>query len=282
MNKHQLDRLFEEKLAAVQQEPSDKAKARFDQLMAQKHKKPVWIWWQVAAAVVVLGISTVTYLSWPEGDGGPLTADLPAITSDQVASHDEPAVSDTGLERGTDQPDHNTIDTREGVTPDPIPAALAVKDQKAETPAANPSDVLHTTSKDDVGVVSTIAVADSQPQEQLPAQNSEADASLLDEEADLELSQDIAVAINEPANEGATKKKRLPVTIIYKSSNAQESLVAMQVIRDDVDSLVDDRSNSLKSILQNAGNGALLAEFKKAKEDLLNLDLPLKTKKVEN
>lgn len=282
MNKHQLDRLFEEKLGAVQQEPSDKAKASFDQLLAQKHKKPVLIWWQIAAAVLLLGVSTVTYLSWPAGDGQPMRADLPekatdpiATTTDPVAeTADSPAIiPDREVEETTDPVEMSVPQTQ---------VTLAANQENSEEQSA-PSDVTPTVPNvnDIAEAASTIAVADNNEKETEVSQTEVGENIETTGALDVELSTEVAIAANEPTAEEVPKRKRLPVTIIYKSSSADQSLVAMQDIRDDVDTL-SGSDNSLKSILQNAGNGSLFAEFKKAKEDLFNLDIPLKTKKVEN
>lgn len=283
MNKHQIDRLFEEKLGAAQQEPSDKAKARFDQLLAQKHKKPVLIWWRVAAALLLLAVSTVTYLSWPAGEEQPMTADLPEIATDPIAtttdpvaeSADSPAViPDREVEETTDDPVKMSVPQTQ--------VTLAANQETLEEQSA-PSDVMPTVPNvnDIAEVASTIAVAGNNEKEPEESQTEAAGNIETTEALSVELSTEVAIAANEPAAEEVPKKKRLPVTIIYKSSSADQSLVAMQDIRDDVDTL-SGSDNSLKSILQNAGNGSLFAEFKKAKEDLFNLDIPLKTKKVEN
>ncbi|MEQ9299826.1 MAG: hypothetical protein RIF33_14730 [Cyclobacteriaceae bacterium] len=283
MNKHQLDRLFEEKLGAVQQEPSDKAKASFDQLLAQKHKKPVLIWWRVAAAVLLLAVSTVTYLSWPAGDRQPMTADLPEIATDPIATTTDPVAE--SADSPAIIPDREVGETTEPIemrVPQTLVTLAANEETSEEQPA--PSDVTPAVSNvtDIAEVASTIAVADNNEKEPEVSQTGVAENIESTEALSVELSTEVAIAANEPAAEEAPKKKRLPVTIIYKSSSADQSLIAMQDIRDDVDTLSSEGDNSLKSILQNAGNGSLFAEFKKAKEDLFNLDIPLKTKKVEN
>ncbi len=310
MNKHPLDRLFEEKLGTVQQEPSDKAKARFDQLLAQKHKKPVLIWWQVAAAVLLLGVSTVAYLNWPAGQEQPLTADLPEKAPQLAESTSEDAKNAGEFDSGASNNDINasenditaigndknalenrsialendknadendkTVLNSPVITHDPATAIAVAEESDAEQDTQPLQTGLDARADDN------IAVADNNENEPEVISTDEAENRATTDPLDLELATEVAVATNEPAAEEAPKKKRMPVTIIYKSSNADQSLIAMQDIRDDVDTLSAESGNSLKSILQNAGNGSLLAEFKKAKEDLFNLDIPLKTKKVEN
>ncbi|MEQ8711654.1 MAG: hypothetical protein RIC80_01485 [Cyclobacteriaceae bacterium] len=313
MNKHPLDRLFEEKLEPVQQEPSDKAKARFDQLLAQKHKKPVLIWWQVAAAVLLLGVSTVAYLNWPAGQEQPLTADLPEKAPQLAESTSEDAKNAGEFDSGASNNninasenditaignDKNALENRSialendknadenGKTA--LNSPTIASDPSTAIAVAEESDAVDTDADQDTQPLQTgldamaddnIAVADNNENEPEVISTNEAEnRATIDP---LDLATEVAVATNEPVAEEAPKKKRMPVTIIYKSSNADQSLVAMQDIRDDVDTLSAESGNSLKSILQNAGNGSLLAEFKKAKEDLFNLDIPLKTKKVEN
>lgn len=315
MNKHQLDRLFEEKLGAVQQEPSDKAKARFDQLLAQKHKKPVLIWWQVAAAVLLLAVSTVAYLNWPAGQEQPLTADLPEKATQLAESTSDDDINADGFDSGASKNDQtaseNDITAIENDKTALENRAIALEndtnasendktERNSLTVANNPMTSIAVVEKNDAADVEAeqdtqalqtdldavtdgnIAVADNNENAPEVTAEEESTASISTQELEEALDSKVALAVNEPKAVEAPKKKRLPVTIIYKSSNADQSLVAMQDIRDDVDSLADERSNSLKSILQNAGNGSILAEFKKAKEDLFNLDIPLKTKKVEN
>ncbi len=315
MNKHPLDRLFEEKLGAVQQEPSDKAKARFDQLLAQKHKKPVLIWWQVAAAVLLLGVSTVTYLNWPASQEQPLTADLPEKAPQLAEGTSEDATNAEKFDSGASNNDINAPEndlTAIGNDKNALEnRSIALEndknaDENDKTALNNPtiasdpstaiavaeeSDAVDRDAEQDTQPLQTgldamaddnIAVADNNENEPEVISSDEPENRATTDPLDLELATEVAVATNEPTDEEAPKKKRMPVTIIYKSSNADQSLIAMQDIRDDVDTLSAESGNSLKSILQNAGNGSLLAEFKKAKEDLFNLDIPLKTKKVEN
>ena len=282
MNKHQLDRLFEEKLGAVQQEPSDKAKARFDQLLAQKHKRPVLIWWQVAAAVLLLGVSTITYLCWPAGDEQPLTADLPVITTDPIATSADPVTATPDSPELIPDREDEVTPAAEVINIQQTQPALAMNEEPREEETDQEDAIATLPIVNNLAAATTIAVAENKEMEADRTPTEEAENIGTTDELDVELSTEVAIAANVPATEEAPKKKRLPVTIIYKSSSADQSLIAMQDIRDDVDSLADQHSNSLKSILQNAGDGSLFAEFKKVKEDLFNLDIPLKSKKLEN
>lgn len=321
MNKHPLDRLFEEKLGGVQQQPSDKAKARFDQLLVQKHKKPVLVWWQVAAAVLLLGVSTVAYLNWPAGEQ-PLTADLPenapqlaegTAETDQNAGDNDAGISNNdvnaseidktafknditaiendknasnnrknALENGKTAVEQDKTPLDHSTVIDEPTTAIAVAEETAAPDAEAEKDTQPLSPGMDALTDDNTAVADNKEKEPEAINTDEAEDQGTIDVRELELTTEVAVAANESPIEESAKKKRLPVTIIYKSSNADQSLIAMQDIRDDVDTLSAESGNSLKSILQSAGNGSLFAELKKAKEDLFNLDIPLKTKKVEN
>jgi hypothetical protein len=159
--------------------------------------------------------------------------------------------------------------------------ALAVNEETNQEETKQIEALATLPTGNDIADATTIAVAENSEKETERVPIEEAKTIVTADELNEALSAEVLIADNESPVE-APKKKRLPVTIIYKSSSADRSLIAFQDIRNDVDSLSDGRSNSLKSILQNAGNGSLLAEIKKAKEDLFNLDIPLKSKKVEN
>ena len=309
MKKHQIDRLFEDKLANHAQEPSAKAQARFDELLAKKHKKPVIIWWQVAAAVALLAVSTFAYLNRTGEEQ--LTADLPENTPQSVEEHTDPATTIDETNNGSlmNEPvekdgikpinnesmiaetdvsapdskenienDNNTIHQNLTLLNDPS-TAIAVVEQKVvkaeiESKAGPSPTGIEEITRDH------IAVADHTTEQ--VEENVDSD-EIIEMTADLPGS-DIAVAVNEtPAVAPATvpAKKRLPVTIIYKSSNADPTLIAMQDIRSDVDSLANERDNPLKSILLN-NDRSLLAELRKAKQDLFNLDFQIKSKKANN
>ncbi|GEM_PF-7132313 len=308
MKKHQIDRLFEDKLANHAQEPSAKAQARFDELLAKKHKKPVIIWWQVAAAVALLAMSTFAYLNWKGEEQ--LTADLPENTPQLVEENVDPAtardetndgalinesVEEEGVKPNINEPmiaetdvsapdseknigNNNAISQNLKLINDPSQAIAVVKEKvvqdEVESEAEPSSTAIEEIASDH------ITVADNTT-EQL--EENVDSGEIIEMTADLSES-DIAVAINETpeaAPASVPAKKRLPVTIIYKSSNADPSLIAMQDIRSDVDSLANERDNSLKSILLSSDR-SLLAELRKAKQDLFNLDFQTKSKKANN
>ena len=120
-------------------------------------------------------------------------------------------------------------------------------------------------------------------EEVLVAENEETSAEVMVPETldQLEEEMESAIAVVETNTDPQPEKKRLPVTIIYKSASASADLIAMQEIREDVDSLNDD-SGSLLSSFQNPNGQSLLADLRQVKDELFSLDIPAKSKKVDN
>lgn len=274
MNKHQIDRLFEEKLANHAQEPSAKAQARFEELLAKKHKKPVVIWWQVAAAVTLLAVSTFAYLNWTGEEQ--LIADLPENTPQVTEGTSTPAEA---IDEVNDEPvSAESIDEEvvESINVEPM---LAEANDSGSVEAA--IDDESRAAIDQAPIINTPSTAIALAEEDETPDETGLEEEILPTGIE-EIAQDnIAVAVNETP-EAAPVKKRLPVTIIYKAAGADASLIAMEEIRGDVDSLASERDNSLMSILQNSGDRSLLAELRKAKQDLFNLDFQTKSKKANN
>lgn len=58
------DKLFREKLARHEVSPGVETWARLEAALDKKDKRAGIIWWQMAAAVVVLALATGLYLAW--------------------------------------------------------------------------------------------------------------------------------------------------------------------------------------------------------------------------
>lgn len=274
MKESNIDRLFKNKLEHQSQEPSDDAKAKFYALVDKKEKKAVWMWWQIAAAVLVLAISSIILWQYQSQPTNELVSQAPK--NEVPSGNGNPTIA----QNESSEEAANEIDStkpEETKVPEPVVGDEPMVAQLNTEPEAEQEIEMQSQEDGDtkqpelriekLDVV--VAVEDSTLLK--PIQNIALDSAALDKS--------MLAEVEEPTN---TEKKRLPVTIIYKSSKADDSFIAMQQFQEDIDSLENDQSKSLRSIIQTAANSSLISELRNAKNDILKLDIPQLNKKANN
>ncbi len=268
MKESNIDRLFKNKLEHQPQEPSDDAKAKFYALVDKKEKKAAWVWWQIAAAVLVLAISSIILWQYQSQPTNHLVSQAPK--NEVPSGNGNPTIAQNESS-GEAANEIDSTKPEETKLQEPMVAQLNTEteaEQEIEMQSQEDGDTKQPEPRiEKLDVV--VAMEDSTLLK--PIQNIALDSAALDKS--------MLADVEETTN---TEKKRLPVTIIYKSSKADDSFIAMQQFQEDIDSLENDQSKSLRSIIQTAANSSLISELRNAKNDILKLDIPQLNKKANN
>lgn len=272
MSKSKIDRLFQTKLEHQEIEPSQQARDKFHALIDKRAKKSAIIWGRAAAAVLLIAISGLVYWKFqPNSDTNSLANQPMEELNTPLANND--ALNSDSIQKENKM--NNSSETEGQINNQNAEEFLAQTDaDKKNTPPGQPGgEASIVEAKTNAIKINTdpVAIATIETKEELD------DPDIIEIES---LKENTMIAGLEAASK--PEKKRLPVTIIYKSSKADDSFVAMEQFQDDLDSLEDDQSKPLGSIIQTAANSSIISELRNAKNDLLKLDIPAKTRKANN
>lgn len=257
MSKNNLDKIFRNKLADMQVAPSESAAAKFESALARKHKKPI-MWWQIAAAVAVLGVATITWYGWQGSES--TNTGLAEIEPSEVlktidkpltlAQNDNGEISTSSIDENQSLSSTSVVSTNENEVPALKKAASTnVKPKVDQKPAAKETDPL--------------LLAENQPNEIIEVAP-----------AEVIIIEEVAIAkLDNTAEEPASKI--VPIITITYIPTSHEPTVATTTDG-------DQERPSFKSILLAASNVALMAELREAKDGLLSSPFSLKNRKVKN
>jgi hypothetical protein len=270
---NKIDKFFKNKVESASVEPSTNASAKFDALLKQKNKKPLFAWWQIAASVALLLASIVYLVILDSNESSNNMADAPVIQS-------QPEIMDKPV--ATIESQVNDIETTDRDLPKEIIENKIVD--------ATPTELAASTTQESkkANVQKTIAPYNTplQPKEiqqktmiaSTPTVNEAEDLVDL-QKKEIEVIESILVATNE---ENSNKKKKIvPITITY-TPTPSSTLVANNETEEEAEDEKKEEKPTFKSILIAASNVALMAEIRGAKDDLINSTFSSKNKKVNN
>jgi hypothetical protein len=266
---NKIDKFFKNKVEATSIQPSANASAKFDELLKQKNKKPLFAWWQIAASIALL-LGSVFYVvnmdSSIKNDDG--IAQTTGTQSELEKSEGLATVVDTEVNQHEKPTNEMPKEIKENKIADATNAELlaSTPQKKDKTKSVNLIDPKRNSLKSDATMIAAIP-AEIEPID-LGSQHQETDSI-------------VATAVASIEENKATKKKIVPITITY-TPTPSSTLVANNEAKEQVEDEKKEEKPTFKSLLMAASNVSLMAEIRGAKDDLINSTFSNKNKKVNN
>lgn len=137
MSKEELDKLFKNKLQDHQQEPAGDAWERLTEAMEGEKKKRPFMWWQVAASVLLL--AAAGWFLWPQNAMQPQLADLQSDPDTSVAADTPKApVNDQETMQDLSSDDDNPAQARAGTEHKEAPAETSTEKETMPVLSSEP------------------------------------------------------------------------------------------------------------------------------------------------
>jgi hypothetical protein len=267
---NKIDKFFKNKVEATSIQPSANASAKFDELLKQKNKKPLFAWWQIAASIALL-LGSVFYVvnmdSSIKNDDG--IAQTTGTQSELEKSEGLATVVDTEVNQHEKPTNEMPKEIKENKIADATNAELL-----ASTPQEKSRSKTVKLSVPKINIVKTDAAM-------IAAVPTEIEPIDLVSPQHQEIESMVATAVASIEENKATKKKIVPITITY-TPTPSSTLVANNEAKEQVEDEKKEEKPTFKSLLMAASNVSLMAEIRGAKDDLINSTFSNKNKKVNN
>lgn len=264
---NKIDKFFKKGVESIMIQPSENANAKFEALLNQRNKKPLLVWWHIAASLALI-LGTIFILN--KLDNGENTNNAMAETDSKLQK----------IEKNESFAAIAKLDTVGTETL--IAKASEEAKENIKVDATNTELVASTTQEinNKEGEKPKVdKLINKQPM--IAAIPTVAATIELNETKEQELNKIETIVVASIDENTTVKKKIVPITITY-TPTPSAALVANNDNLEEVDDEKKEEKPTFKSLLMAASNVSLMAEIRGAKDDLINSTFSNKNKRVNN